>query len=439
MTESAGNRAGTARVPNRQRSIEVQCNPLITGRSQVQILPLAPTKDKDMSKISITPKYKDIPRRERPEGYYVYLHRRATDGSVFYVGKGRKDRGWHISRQYNRRWMGNARKYGCVVEIVDDSMSEDQAFELECNLIEEYGLDNLANMTTGGDGSSGVVSSRRKEVCCSNGMKFESMHEAVDWLRANGHPKASVGTISACCSGRVRSSCGMAFELECNLIEEYGLDNLANMTTGGDGSSGVVSSRRKEVCCSNGMKFESMHEAVDWLRANGHPKASVGTISACCSGRVRSSCGMAWWIADGGMQYDYQDPGLLKSQSYGRPVIRSDGKTYKSSKIAALDLRETGKALATSSAIRLCCSGKIGSAYGFDWKYAGSNKVLLYIEPSKKISESKKVAVIRSDGVEFSSAKDASLIMGFPRASANISACCHKKRKKALGYGWRFK
>jgi len=309
-----------------------------------------------MSKISITPKYKDIPRRERPEGYYVYLHRRATDGSVFYVGKGRKDRGWHISRQYNRRWMGNARKYGCVVEIVDDSMSEDQAFELECNL-----------------------------------------------------------------------------------IEEYGLDNLANMTTGGDGSSGVVSSRRKEVCCSNGMKFESMHEAVDWLRANGHPKASVGTISACCSGRVRSSCGMAWWIADGGMQYDYQDPGLLKSQSYGRPVIRSDGKTYKSSKIAALDLRETGKALATSSAIRLCCSGKIGSAYGFDWKYAGSNKVLLYIEPSKKISESKKVAVIRSDGVEFSSAKDASLIMGFPRASANISACCHKKRKKALGYGWRFK
>ena len=105
--------------------------------------------------------------------------------------------------------MGTARKYGCAVEVVEDSMSEDQAFELECSLIEEYGLDNLANMTTGGDGSSGVVSSRRKAVCCSNGMEFESLRHAMYWLRDNGYPKASVSTICLCCNGTKHSSCGL--------------------------------------------------------------------------------------------------------------------------------------------------------------------------------------------------------------------------------------
>lgn len=66
-----------------------------------------------MTKIDISPKYSEV----KPEGYYVYLHRRATDGSVFYVGKGKGRRGWDLKREYNKHWIRAAIKHGITVEI----------------------------------------------------------------------------------------------------------------------------------------------------------------------------------------------------------------------------------------------------------------------------------------------------------------------------------
>lgn len=95
-----------------------------------------------------------------PSDFYVYLHRRATDGRVFYVGKGANRRAWQKDRR-NAHWKNVVNKHGYTVDIVQDGMQEWWAFELECELIAYYGRGSgmLCNATDGGEGAKGAVRS----------------------------------------------------------------------------------------------------------------------------------------------------------------------------------------------------------------------------------------------------------------------------------------
>lgn len=91
---------------------------------------------------------------------YVYVHKRKTNGEIFYVGKGVQERWRKLDRNY--RWKNIANKYGVVCEIVANSLTNEEACILEKKLINFYGrLDcgtgTLANLTDGGEG---VVGSR---------------------------------------------------------------------------------------------------------------------------------------------------------------------------------------------------------------------------------------------------------------------------------------
>jgi len=86
--------------------------------------------------------------------FYVYLHRRETDNSIFYVGKGKDRRAWSRSHR-NRHWKNVAEKHGVSVEIYKSKMSEACALTLERIAIFSYGINNLANVTYGGGGTSG--------------------------------------------------------------------------------------------------------------------------------------------------------------------------------------------------------------------------------------------------------------------------------------------
>jgi hypothetical protein len=84
--------------------------------------------------------------------FYIYKHKRITDGTVFYIGKGKGNRA-HSSKNRNTHWKRIVAKDGGFdSEIVKDGLSEDEAFNLEVKLISEVGLDNLCNMTEGGSG-----------------------------------------------------------------------------------------------------------------------------------------------------------------------------------------------------------------------------------------------------------------------------------------------
>lgn len=89
-------------------------------------------------------------------GFYTYVHMRADDGKVFYVGKGRGGRATSI-RSRNSHWHSTMKKHGLHVDIVARWAVEADAFEHEKLLIacfRDMGHP-LCNQTDGGDGISG--------------------------------------------------------------------------------------------------------------------------------------------------------------------------------------------------------------------------------------------------------------------------------------------
>lgn len=90
---------------------------------------------------------------DKPE-FYVYIHRK-PNGEVFYVGKGKGRRAWSKANR-NAHWKHVIEKYhDYSVQIVDNCLTEQAAFELEQFLIEWIGIDKLTNQTLGGISTTG--------------------------------------------------------------------------------------------------------------------------------------------------------------------------------------------------------------------------------------------------------------------------------------------
>jgi len=86
--------------------------------------------------------------------FYVYIHKRKDTNSIFYVGKGKDRRAWS-TRSRNPHWVNTVNKYGYIVEIIHQGLTEKEAFNLEISTIALYGIDNLTNLTIGGNTTSG--------------------------------------------------------------------------------------------------------------------------------------------------------------------------------------------------------------------------------------------------------------------------------------------
>ena len=84
--------------------------------------------------------------------YYIYIHRKATDHSLFYIGKGCGQRAWNFNNR-NNLWTNVKNKHGVLVEVIFKNLSESCALEIETRLILEFrslGY-SLANLSSGGE------------------------------------------------------------------------------------------------------------------------------------------------------------------------------------------------------------------------------------------------------------------------------------------------
>lgn len=100
--------------------------------------------------------------------YYVYLHIKSSDGTPFYVGKGKGDRCSYIHRR-GSFWDNVVNKHGFEVLMLEDNLNETLAFDLECYWIDRIGRRDLGtgpliNLTGGGEGTSGrIVSDKERK------------------------------------------------------------------------------------------------------------------------------------------------------------------------------------------------------------------------------------------------------------------------------------
>ena len=103
--------------------------------------------------------------------FYVYVHIRLDNNTVFYVGKGTGNRAYDLDRSDFHNSVRD--EYDCKVVIIKDKLTESQAFRLEKRMIEYYVLTlgygipidgyrdfsnnyYLTNFTWGGEGASGM-------------------------------------------------------------------------------------------------------------------------------------------------------------------------------------------------------------------------------------------------------------------------------------------
>ena len=134
--------------------------------------------------------------------FYVYEHIRLDNNTCFYVGKGKGKRSDRVSR--NEHHDRISKKYGHAVVIIADNLTEEEAFNLERETIEDYvfnlgyGIDiigfnnkedyeigHLTNCTWGGEGSSGYNFSEDTKMKISNSLKGNIVSEETKKKQSN--------------------------------------------------------------------------------------------------------------------------------------------------------------------------------------------------------------------------------------------------------------
>lgn len=225
--------------------------------------------------------------------FYVYVHRRLSDRSIFYVGKGIKKR---LTSKASRSsiWKSIASDHGYTAEVVHGPMPEACSFSYEKALIHAIGRESLCNLTNGGgSGTTGykfnketvIEKSKKymKPVINSNGDVFPSLSDAKQWLIGMGHVNATESHISNCCHGFRHVAYGLSWSFDTSKAPELI-----------DSSYMVNIKRRRPVIASNNMVFDSISDAAEWVRSTLLIKCGTSDISRCCNNKRRLCGGLEW-------------------------------------------------------------------------------------------------------------------------------------------------
>lgn len=217
---------------------------------------------------------------EEPVDFYVYVHKVATTGAVFYVGKGIKTR--YKSLERSNFWKKVSKKYGIVIEIIQDRLQEWAAFELEKDLIALHGrrdlnLGYLVNLTDGGEGQSGSIQTLESKIKRSKkliGRVFSDSHKELISLANRGRvlSKESRDKIS---DSRKKYT-GVNHPM---YGKKKSLESIEKT---------VNKNKIKVLCVETGEIFESVSDAAN--KING----CTSSISKTCSGKKKSYKGFSW-------------------------------------------------------------------------------------------------------------------------------------------------
>lgn len=114
----------------------------------------------------------------------VYQHRRISDGEIFYIGIGAKNRPYSKHNR-NNHWLNYTNKYDYIVDILFKDLTWEEACIKEKSLILDYGRQDLnegtlVNMTDGGDGQCNLAQESKDKISLANKGK-------TTWMKGKKH------------------------------------------------------------------------------------------------------------------------------------------------------------------------------------------------------------------------------------------------------------
>lgn len=201
--------------------------------------------------------------------FYTYRHIRLDTNLPFYIGKGEGDRAWSKDRN-NQHWHSIVNKVDYRVEIIQDGLSEEEAFDKEKYFIKLYGRKDLSagiliNKTNGGEGTSGFIHSEKSKKKMSKANKGKS-----NPMKGKNHTEQSKKNMSL-------GSIGQISPMK-NKKHSYSA-KLKNAKSNGRGKLFNVIDQNKEIIWNGYIMAQCARELN---------LASVGHISDCLNGKKKS-------------------------------------------------------------------------------------------------------------------------------------------------------
>ena len=285
--------------------------------------------------------------------FYVYVHKRKTDGSIFYVGKGCGKRAWKkVCR--SDWWKRIEAKHGRTVEIIKRDLTEDEAFSFEAEMVAKIGRETLCNLTDGGEGGKcpseetrrkmsaaqkgRIVSQEtreKKRIAATGRTHSEEARAKIKAARAKQvmgpMPDSVKAILKAVNANRIISpeTCKKISESKtgvklgpmseehknklriANIGKKHTEEAKAKVSKANKGRKHTQEAmekiiennrkhnepRRKPIRCSNGIVFGYSLEAQNWLRENGFPTACKANVVSCCTGKLKTAYGFKWCYA----------------------------------------------------------------------------------------------------------------------------------------------
>lgn len=201
--------------------------------------------------------------------HYTYLHRKADTGDVFYVGKGTRTDRMKLRSGRSEHWTRTVAKHGFTPELVAYWATAEEAFAHECFLIKcfrEMGA-KLCNHTDGGEGAPGYRQSAETRAKRSSSSR--------------GHRKSqdTIARMRAAQAGKTISE-ETRKQISQTLVGRY--------------AGGLNPNAKPVMCVETGESFGSMQEAAQWLRTQGHERATFKSVHAAVSGSKKTAYGYTW-------------------------------------------------------------------------------------------------------------------------------------------------